>query len=303
MLIPYSTEVLIKKWPISNLVIIGICVVVFVLLLAGCIPEGVLSVMILTGWNPMGLVGYQFLHAGLLHLVFNMLYLWVFGNAVCQTVGNVAYAVLFLVTGVLAGAAHILLAGAPAIGASGAINGIIGFYLVVYPVNRVNCFYWFFRFGTFDIAGFWLILFWFLADACSAFMGVNAGIAYWAHVGGFASGFALGVLFLETGMARMAHYDNPTLLDYLRGKHKAQQGLAFEKQSFRRPPKSRQEPSLPPPSRRPPHPLPPPEKTAKVSPDINLDCPHCGQSLEVPEELIGSAFQCPSCNGEIELED
>ena len=291
MFIPYSTEVLIKKWPISNLVIMGGCIVAFVLLLAGALSDAVLEALILSGWSPLGLVGHQFLHTGLWHLVFNMLFLWVFGNAVCEKVGNIAYGLLFLSAGILGGVVHNLLDGAPAVGASGAINGVIGFYLVLYPVNRVNCFYWFFRPGTFAIRGFWLILFWFVVDAWSAFSGADTGTAYWAHIGGFASGFAFGFLFLKTGLAKMADYDNPTLLDYLQGKHKARSGLAYEKQSFLR---------APPLPSRPPLPRPAPPKTTGATRDINLDCPHCGQNLDVPREMMGSAFPCPSCRGAIQ---
>lgn len=293
MIIPVSTEVLIKKWPIGNLLLITACIASFVVMVMGGFSEGVINCLVLSGWNPVGLVGHQFLHAGLWHLLFNMLYLWVFGNAVCEKVGSLCFTLLFLTTGVLGGVLHVLCDGHPAVGASGAINGVIGCYLVLYPINRVNCFYWFFRTGTFDISGFWLIAFWFAVDAWSAFSGAEGGVAYWGHVGGFVSGFALGFLFLKTGLATMADYDNPTLLDYLKGRHKKQSGLAFEKQSFVRP---ASRPS------RPPIPLPVPARVPQARSDINLDCPHCGQNLDVPGEMVGTAFRCPSCRGEIQLE-
>lgn len=78
MIIPYSTDVLIKKWPISNLAIMGCCIVAFVMLITGHFSRELLEATILTGWNPIRLIAHQFIHAGLWHLLFNMLYLWVF---------------------------------------------------------------------------------------------------------------------------------------------------------------------------------------------------------------------------------
>lgn len=69
--------------------------------------------------------------------------------------------------------------------------------------------------GSFAISGFWIILFWFIIDAWQAIAGSGDGTAYWAHLGGFIFGFGLGTLCLSTGLARMATYDNPTLLDFL----------------------------------------------------------------------------------------
>ena len=295
MLIPYSTEVLIRKWPISNLAIMGCCIISFILLLAGVLSSTVLEAMILSGWNPLGLIGHQFLHAGFWHLGFNMLYLWVFGNAVCEKIGNLAYAGTFLLAGVFAGVVHNIMSNSPAVGASGAINGIVGLYLVLYPINRINCFYWFFRPGTFDISGFWLIGCWFVVDAWHAISGTEAGIAYWAHVGGFLCGLGLGVVFLKTGVARMARYDNPTLLDYF-GKNK--QGAQPKDQKPERynytstlagEMVDRQKTE---PRQRPP-----------LSQDINFDCPHCSQNLDVSEEMMGRTIICPRCRGEIQLQE
>jgi membrane associated rhomboid family serine protease len=241
----------------------------------------------------VGLIGHQFIHAGLWHLLFNMLYLWVFGNAVCEKLGNWVYAGVFLLTGVWAGSLHILLDGSPAVGASGAINGIIGVYLVLYPVNRVNCFYWFvFRGGAFDISGFWLILFWFAIDAWASFSGAATGVGHWAHVGGFVSGLALGVLILKSGLVKMANYDNPTILDYVGGKRRVKRGTEYERQSFVSAPRRAPAPPVPP----------PPAKPAAASRNINMDCPHCSQNLDVPQDMIGMAFPCPSCQGGIQLE-
>jgi membrane associated rhomboid family serine protease len=297
MIIPYSTEVLITKWPFSNLAIMGGCIVSFIVLLANGFSAPVLDAMILTGWNPVGLIGHQFIHAGFMHLLFNMLYLWVFGNAVCEKIGNLAFAGTFLLAGVAAGGIHIILDGDPAVGASGAINGIVGLYLVLYPINRINCFFWFFRPGTFDISGYWIIIFWFIVDAWNAFTGADNGIAYWAHVGGFLSGFGMGILFLKTGVARMARYDNPTLLDYMSRRHPQDGFKTAAKGAMRAP--ARPELAGSRASRPAPQTAPVPNLAAQ---DLNLDCPHCSQNLDVPVSVIGQAFACPACGGAIELE-
>ncbi len=152
IVIPYSTEAVIRRWPLGNIAIIVACVAMYVGIEADAIPIALLNAMVLEGWNPMGLLGYQFLHAGFGHLFFNMLFLWVFGNAVCETMGSLRYCALFLATGVLAGVIHNLFDGLPAVGASGALNGIMGVYLVLYPINKVDCFYWvYIRAGTFQI--------------------------------------------------------------------------------------------------------------------------------------------------------
>ena len=84
MILPTSTEVLLKRWPVSNLVIIGLCTIIYILLVTGLMPGELADRLLLNGWSLSGLVGYSFLHAGFWHLVMNMLYLWVFGNAVCE---------------------------------------------------------------------------------------------------------------------------------------------------------------------------------------------------------------------------
>ena len=292
MIIPYGSEVLITRWPFSNLAIMGGCIASFVVLLAGGFSPPVLEAMILDGWSPAGLFGHQFIHAGLLHLAFNMLYLFVFGNAVCDKIGNLTYAATFLLAGAVAGGLHIIMDGAPAVGASGAINAVIGLHLVLHPINRIHCFYFFFiRFGTFEIKGFWLILFWFLVDAWRALSGAETGIAYWAHVGGFLFGFGLGLVYLRTGVATMSRHDNPTLLDYMTGLKRdgsrprpaatAEQagGLATHRAAATM------------------------AGHAAVTQDINLDCPHCAQNLDVPEEMMGEVFSCPACAGVIQLEE
>ncbi len=219
MFLPYRSSAYLTRWPIANLVLVGLTVIAFAALVLGLFPESWILAMVLEGWYPVGLLGHMLLHGGLGHLFFNMLFLWTFGNAVCSRAGDVLHVGAYLVCGLAAAALHNLADGAPAIGASGAINGIVGFYVVLFPVDKVSCF-WFLgiRGGVFEISGFWLVLLWFLGDAAFAFLGVQDGVAYWAHLGGLLAGVGLGIVALKAGwIALDDELDNPDLLEYLRG--------------------------------------------------------------------------------------
>jgi membrane associated rhomboid family serine protease len=217
MIVPYRVSTLTMRSPWANLVIMGINVVMFFLVVADAVPEGILDRLVLVDWSPVGLIGYQFLHGGILHLAGNMVLLWVFGNALNGIMHDLDYALTYLITGVIAGATHLLIDGSPVIGASGAISGMMGLYLAVYPKNDISCFYWFFRPGTFEVKGYILIFGWFIWDVISALRHVP-GIACWAHVGGMVGGFAIGLLLLKMQRIHIADYDNATFLDLLAGR-------------------------------------------------------------------------------------
>lgn len=286
MFLPYSTESLVTRWPLGNIGIIAACTLVSALMMFGIMPESLINLMILDGWAPAGLIGHLFLHADFFHFFFNMLYLWVFGNAVCETTGNLRYCAMYLAAGLLAASVHNLFDGSPAVGASGAINGIIGFYLILFPTNKISCCYWIlFKLGVVEVTGYWLILFWFVLDAWGALSGVDAGIAYWAHVGGLLGGIALGVLFEMKGWAKLSRHDNPSLID-----------LWFRKDTrepISRRIKTREELIREFRER---------EEAAKQEKASEAACPHCEANLEIPVDLIGTTIKCPSCGGQIALE-
>jgi hypothetical protein len=223
------------------------------------------------------------------------LFLWVFGNAVCETVGDVRYVGIFLLAGVIAGATHNLFSGQPAVGASGAINGIVGFYLVMFPTNKIDCFYWFFfRVGTKEVTGYWLILLWFLLDAWGAFWGAGSGVAYWAHLGGLAAGIVLGVLFERKGWATLEDYDNPSLITLLfrkRQKQEAPRRFQTREELLRDYQAQNPQPALP-----------VSEPPVSPPPLFTIECPHCSGPLELSAEMAGNTIQCPSCSGSISVE-
>ena len=199
-----------------NFLLIALTVFLFIQIRAGVIPLEALAPFILKTGDPNGIYGHMFLHFGFLHIFGNMMFLWVFGNAVCAKLGNLAFLLLFLLLGCVAGVAHLLIDGAPAIGASGAVNGVVGMYLVLYPLNNVSCFYWILiRFGTFHLSSFWLILYWLAFDIYGA-VGGAGGVAYWAHLGGFGAGFLLASLLLYTGLIEMTSTER-SLYDALGG--------------------------------------------------------------------------------------
>ncbi len=138
------------------------------------------------------------------HFVFNMVFLFVFGSRVNALLGNVTTAILYPLLGAAASGAYLLMTPdpRPSLGASGAIDGLAGMYLVLFPVHRVFCTMWFrltFRivfFKIFALRGFWLLAIYLGMDLVKVLLGWEDGVAHWAHIGGFATGVAaaLGVL-------------------------------------------------------------------------------------------------------------
>ncbi len=147
----------------------------------------------------------MFLHGGWMHLLGNMLYLWIFGDNVEDVLGHVTYVVFYLVCGWAATLAHGYFnpgSAIPSIGASGAISGVLGAYLVLFPKARVVTLIplgFYMRMATLPailVLGLWFVIQTFsgLADLGSR-TAQTAGVAWWAHIGGFVVGMALGILF------------------------------------------------------------------------------------------------------------
>jgi len=138
-----------------------------------------------------------FLHAGILHIVGNLLFLWVFGNNVEDFLGRIKFIVFYLLGGIVAGFAHILFnldSNLPIVGASGAVAAIMGAYLVLYPRARVNVLVpFFFFFTVVQMSAFAVLGLWFLYQfliGLQEFAGAINAVAWLAHVGGFLFGVA-----------------------------------------------------------------------------------------------------------------
>lgn len=148
----------------------------------------------------------MFLHGGWLHLLGNMLYLWLFGRGVESATGTARYLVFYLLCGVAAALTQALAepaAEVPMIGASGAIAGTLGAYLVLHPRANVVVFVWIFIFvRLIAVPAVFVLGLWFLLQLLSALAstGGGPGVAFWAHVGGFVLGMALVPLFRRRGV-------------------------------------------------------------------------------------------------------
>jgi membrane associated rhomboid family serine protease len=142
----------------------------------------------------------MFLHSGIAHIAGNMLFLWIFGDNVEDFYGHFTYLLFYLVCGVGSGLLHVLFnlnSAVPALGASGAISGVMGAYGLLYPRARILTLVFIFLvpIPAVIILGYWFVL-QFLAGITSLGMTANGGVAVWAHVGGFLLGM------LITSMAR-----------------------------------------------------------------------------------------------------
>ena len=294
VLVPYQVDVPMERWPVANWIILAGIAAAFMLQLSA--SGASLDPYVLDGWSARGLVGHMWLHLGLIHLLGNMVFLWAFGNAVCAKLGNVAYAALYPALGVFAGIAHVLFDGSAAVGASGAINGIVGMYLVLYPLNTVMCFaaVWVFiyvRTWRFAVTGLWLILMWLAFDIVGILLR-SGGVAYWAHVGGFAAGACLSLILQITGIVKPTEYERSLLQilrrqgdgRYLSRRQRAMsEALAADGEGRPLGGSAQGAPS-----------------PAAAGEPIRLECT-CGQGLKVPGRFLGRMVQCPVCGQPIRV--
>jgi membrane associated rhomboid family serine protease len=155
----------------------------------GSIPD-----LILSGQNLASLFSSMFMHGSIAHLLGNMFFLYVFGDNLEDRFGHFRYLLLYLFWGVLASFAHGIYAvstgggDVPAIGASGAISGVLGAYLIFYPHAKIHTIIFAFFITTVRIPAIAYIPFWFIMQILFAFIGQSGGVAYLAHIGGFMIG-------------------------------------------------------------------------------------------------------------------
>ncbi len=149
----------------------------------------------------------MFLHGGWGHLLGNALFFWVFGRKIEDSMGSIRFLFFYLICGLAAAGAHVLAQPAspvPTVGASGAISGVLGAYLVLYPRVKVRMFFFFIIFFKIIPLPAWLVLIWWFAfqvlsglpELMNARTDVSGGVAVWAHIGGFVTGLIL-VKFFE----------------------------------------------------------------------------------------------------------
>jgi membrane associated rhomboid family serine protease len=152
------------------------------------------------------LITSTFMHGGIAHIAGNMLYLWIFGDNIEDAMGHVNYFFFYLLCGVLSGLSHVLLTAylgqnpiIPSLGASGAISGVLGGYILLFPRRRVHI--WLFFFFTIYVPAFIAVGLWFVFQVING-MGMlggeeAGGVAYGAHIGGFIAGLILVKMFVQ----------------------------------------------------------------------------------------------------------
>ena len=158
------------------------------------------------------LITSMFLHGGIAHIFGNMLFLWIFGDNIEDRVGHFRYLIFYIMCGVLAGLSHVYATAAfatteasllvPSLGASGAISGVLGAYLLLFPTRKVTVLIWWFPtiMPAFIVIGLWFV---FQLISGLGYLGSGTqqgGVAYAAHIGGFIAGFLLIKIF-EIGRA------------------------------------------------------------------------------------------------------
>ena len=155
---------------------------------------------------PLTLFSSMFLHGGFLHLFGNMLYLWIFGNNIEDALGHFRFLLFYLVCGLSAGTAQVLSdpnSTIPMIGASGAIGGILGAYLLLFPSARIVTLIFIIIFiKIVRIPALIVLGFWFLIQLISVGGGAISNVAFFAHIGGFLSGLVLVKLFQPRSAVR-----------------------------------------------------------------------------------------------------
>jgi membrane associated rhomboid family serine protease len=344
-LTPWRVDVPQDRWPVMNWLILLVLVTVFVLQVADVIeyaarqdaqthdsrpstprattsskpsteprspqlrePPGITGKLMLRGWSLKGLLGYMWLHGGLFHLLGNMLFLWIFGNAVCAKVGNLRYLLLYVLLGVTAGIVHLMVARGSVVGASGAINGIVGMYLVLFYQNEITCVFAFWLIlpyvRVFTVSSIWMILLWLCWNVVGALLPGSSHVAYFAHLGGFAAGFGITLLMCHKGWITMEKYEKSLLqmweerrraresepLDvaYARlGLHLTEEELPQEASDPATPP----EPEALPPSATEPEPAP---LHLGAEGFIRTACA-CGNAIRVTRQYAGRTVRCPRC--------
>ncbi len=217
MILPVNLELDSYRTPISNYIIILFTIIIYFFSMSRAYGDFFVD-MILIDYSPSGLVGSIFLHADLFHLLGNMLFLFVFGGAVCAVFGNYVYPLIYLVLGVIASVIHLLLDGNPAVGASGAVSGLMGFVLAWFPKNKIKFIYWMMLAlgGSFKLKAIYAIGFYFALDLFGV-LGGGSNVAHFAHIGGLVGGFLIGVGLLYSNVLDI---DETTIIDLITKKDK-----------------------------------------------------------------------------------
>ncbi|HAR96747.1 MAG TPA: rhomboid family intramembrane serine protease [Deltaproteobacteria bacterium] len=213
-MIPLKDNIPNRTFPIITIIIIVVNIVVFIY--ASLMPLGAQRLLIeryaliprefmialeerpeLLPYNLLTIFSSMFLHGGIFHIAGNMLYLFIFGNNIEDSVGHLRFIVFYGASGLAAALMQFFFdpgSGIPMIGASGAVSGVLGAYLLLYPFARIKTLIFIFVFvTTVEMPAVVLLTVWFLMQV--AFSHIGKGVAWWAHIGGFIFGLVTIKLF------------------------------------------------------------------------------------------------------------
>lgn len=214
-MIPIRDQIRTRRTPIVNYLLITLNVIVFIFeWLSGATQDNALMSQLafipatfltapLNPGNVTSIFTSMFMHAGLMHLAGNMLYLWIFGDNVEDRLGHIPYLLFYLAGGVFAALTHAFLNPAsilPTVGASGAIAAVLGAYLIFYPHSRVQTFIPIGYFMTLRaLPASILLAFWFILQLFNGVLSLGitdevGGTAFWAHIGGFVMGLVVALV-------------------------------------------------------------------------------------------------------------
>ena len=163
--------------PLGNYVIMLLVTITFMLQFLYDSNQQYLTGLILQDWSITGIVGHLWLHTGLIHIISNLIVLWIFGRYVCAKMGNANYILAYFLVGLISAVVHLMYDGRPAIGASGAVMGVLGLHAVL-------CF------NRFSILGPWIVLVWYLLNITVGALEASP-TAHLAHAGGFIGGIII----------------------------------------------------------------------------------------------------------------
>jgi membrane associated rhomboid family serine protease len=212
-MIPIRTNIWPRRTPYANYCIILLNVLVYMLQWKVdpfrnqlTYADWVDSFILVPGrLSPIALISYAFLHANLTHILGNMFFLYIFGNNVNDKLGNTKYCCFYVLGAVASGLGHILLNPNPVLGASGAVAAVTGAYLVLFPKTLITVLYFFFLIGTWEMPALWFILIKMIL--IDNYISRIDGVAYDAHLAGYAFGIGGMLLFLALGWLERSQYD------------------------------------------------------------------------------------------------
>ncbi|MBS7640813.1 MAG: rhomboid family intramembrane serine protease [Candidatus Bathyarchaeia archaeon] len=222
-MLPIGDENKPSKRPYVNYMLIVICIFLFLFFFiqgrrafTRAITEyGVIPAYILSGKRLQTLFTSMFMHADILHLMGNMIYLWVFGDNIEDALGHAKYILFYLTGGIFAGLVHVCSTmlslfmkpipymiselSTPAVGASGAISAVLGAYMLIYPNAKIRTLvFYLFIITVISVPAYYYLGFWFIYQLLMGVIsltGITSGVAFWAHIGGFIFGIVTAKAF------------------------------------------------------------------------------------------------------------